>query len=288
MKKGKLFIYLGLFYIISGCVKNNPDPSWLKINEWTLEANSNVTPGTAGVLTHSFTDARVYINGQLLGIFELPCKIPVLASGATQIIVMPTIRDNGISATKKAYPFMEKYTLNATLEKNQTLEINPITRYYSTTHFWIEDFEDPVVKLDEDANNTAHLEVDNTSSILQYGSAGHIHLSDSLSDFLAYTSEALSLSKGEEIYLEIDYYNTNPLITGVRGFLVDNSYLDNLAIQMNSQDKSSVKWKKIYISLSEIVTNLSNTTNYKISLKSIFSGSDQFSDVYIDNIKVVW
>ena len=66
----KLTAIFLLLFTLSSCVKNNDDPSWIEISEWTLEANSAATPGIAGELTHNFSDAWVYVDGELLGVFD--------------------------------------------------------------------------------------------------------------------------------------------------------------------------------------------------------------------------
>jgi hypothetical protein len=51
-----------LFFIpillLLGCVKNNPDPSWLEVTEWTLLSNTGLS-GAEGELTHNFSVAWV-------------------------------------------------------------------------------------------------------------------------------------------------------------------------------------------------------------------------------------
>ncbi|MBI1837269.1 MAG: hypothetical protein HYR91_08400 [Flavobacteriia bacterium] len=284
----KLLSLLVVLFILSSCVKNNPDPSWIEISQWTLEENSNATPGIAGELTHNFSDAWVYVNGDLLGVFELPVKLPVLKDGSVEIKILPTIKDNGISATKKAYPFVETYIINTTLEKNKVTKINPVTRYYASTHFWLEDFGDPAIKIEEDPNNTAHMVIDYTSSILKWGPAGHIAMTSSDSLFYAFTNEGLYLTKGQEVYLEIDYYNTNSLTTGLLSMKSDGTTQNNIDIKLNAQTETAVKWKKIYISLLELVSHSSNANQFKISLQALIDENMTASDIYIDNIKIVY
>ncbi len=284
----KIAVIFLLLFTLSSCVKNNEDPSWIEISEWTLEANSAATPGIAGELTHNFSDAWVYVDGTLLGVFELPCKVPVLKSGNAKITLLPTIKDNGISATKRAYPFVESYIVDVNLVQNQSVKLTPITRYYSTTKFWKEDFGDPAIKISEDPNNTAHIIVDYTSPILKWGNCGRISLSSAQSTFLAYTSDGLYLSKGSEVYLEIDYYNTNSLTTGLLAMQTDGTTNNNINIRLNAQDGSSIKWKKIYIALKELISNTSNANQFKISLQAAIDEGLSSSDIYIDNIKIVY
>ena len=76
----RLFILLlTIIFILSSCVKNNPDPSWIEVNEWQLNSNIELS-GLEGELTESITNAKVYVNDDLLGIFEVPFRIPVLKS----------------------------------------------------------------------------------------------------------------------------------------------------------------------------------------------------------------
>jgi hypothetical protein len=61
----RYLLFLGL--LLSACVKNNPDPAWLEVSEWTLEANPALN-GEEGQLTHKITDAWVYVDEQLIGV----------------------------------------------------------------------------------------------------------------------------------------------------------------------------------------------------------------------------
>ena len=99
-----IFSLLLVGFLFSSCLKNNPDPSWLEVNAWTLEANSSASM-YQGELTHNFTDAWVYIDDKIIGVFEVPFKIPLLLKGNVNIKIYPAIKNNGISATKKLFTF---------------------------------------------------------------------------------------------------------------------------------------------------------------------------------------
>ena len=131
-----LYFFVLLSFGLSSCVKNNPLPVWLEINEWTL--NANPTPGDPpGALTHNFSDVWVYIDGKIIGVFEVPCKIPALVSGSCKVTLYPAFKNNGLASTKKIYPFAEPYEITMDLKEGETYSFNPTTRYYSNTQFWI-------------------------------------------------------------------------------------------------------------------------------------------------------
>lgn len=284
------FLIFSIFFILitSSCVKNNPDPSWVEVNNWTLIENSEDTPERMGELTHNFSEASIYIDGKLLGIFEVPFKIPVLKSGETKITLLPTIKDNGISATKVSYPLVEKFETTVYLEKNKSTVINPITKYYKDVTCWKIDFEDATVNLDYDPNNTAYLISETNNPIIKYGnSCGRIKLNASNNHLFCFTNEAIPIVKGNNTYLEIDYYNTNEIVTGARLINADDSYKDNINIQLNKQDLSEIKWKKIYVSLKEVLTNSGNAKKFKIFFDANYNNIYTDTDIFIDNIKIV-
>lgn len=288
-KSFKIFYFL-FFILLSSCVKNNPDPSWLEVNSWTLLSNPELS-GAEGELNHNFSDAWVYIDDEVVGVFEVPFRIPILKSGPVNIKIFPTIRNNGISATKKIYPFLDYFETNMELIENEVLTINPVTKYNAITNFWIEDFEDPLnVKLDIDANTSAILSTPSSNVDLQTFNGnfyGVIDLNSTDSTWVVSTRDQLFIPKNREAYLEIDYYNTNTLLTGVI-WISPSSVINNPNIQLNAQNESNVKWKKIYIDLKELIGNAPNDANILQSLIAKLDPDKDNTQIRIDNIKVVY
>nr|WP_294859439.1 hypothetical protein [uncultured Fluviicola sp.] len=285
-----LYIFILLSFGLSGCVKNNPLPVYLEINNWTLSSNPNsgVLPNTdPKVLTQNFSDVWVYIDGKIIGVFEVPCKIPVLVSGSCKVTLYPAIRNNGISATKKIYPFVEPFENTLELTPGETYTFNPITRYNSNTQFWIEDFDESTVKIAPDASaSNADMNVEGNSAIGPWDNYGHIALNTTDSLWIGVTSDFLYLPKsGAEVYMEVDYRNTNSILTGLVSYAAGVA-TDHPNVSMNAQT-SDVQWKKIYIDLKDIVSNTASANNYKAYLRTLLDAGLSSSDVYIDNIKIV-
>ena len=270
-----LFLFLAtLLFISNSCTKNNPDPSWLEVTKWTLNANPNLT-GLEGSLTQNISEAWVYVDDEIIGVFEVPFKIPILKEGSVNIKIYPAIKNNGISATKKVYPFLEPYVVTANLVKNQTLTLNPITQYYNAVQFWIEDFEDAAVKIENDPNSAAQITTDNDPLILQSfngNNYGKVILNSVDTTWIGYTNVEMNLPRSAEVYLEVDFYNTNTVVTGLLA-ISPSGVQPNPNIQLNAQSPSSVKWKKIYIDLRELVSN-SNPLAY---FEQSFQAFQEFS-----------
>ena len=285
----KFFLFIFLISIfLSSCVKNNPDPAWIEVNKWTLESNPNAMY-EEGELSQNITDACVFVDEKMMGIFEIPFKIPVLKSGGVNIKIYPVIRNNGISASKKIYPFLSYHEINTEIIQNKTLTINPKTHYNSNVKFWIEDFEDATIKIENDPISKVQIHSGDDPSVLKYGNFyGRVTLNASDSLWFGYTNGHLILPKGgKEVYLEIDYYNTNSLTTG----LIAETSLDsknNINIQLNKQDISTIQWKKIYIDLKELVSYSTSAEFFEISFQALYEAGLPKTDIYLDNIKLVY
>jgi hypothetical protein len=287
-------VYRYLLFLLpllsSKCVKNNPNPSWLEVTEWTLEANPELN-GEEGQLTHKLTDAWVYIDDELIGVFEVPFKIPILKEGFSKIRLYPTIRVNGIAATKMRNEHLEAFEVQAELIQNQTLELNPVTHYKSNVSFWVEDFEDINIKLTDDPNtSSAHLNLANDTLKWFNGNYyGRVLLNAQDSMWIAYTNQdqQLSIPKNKQAMLEIDYCNSVPF-THYLLFVNANGTNENLMPTMNKSPLNMLRWKKIYILLSEVITAGPNNSNYIQAFKAFYDADISNNLILIDNIKVVY
>ena len=273
--------------LLSSCIKNNPDPSWIYVGNWTLEDNPSIEEGE---LTVNFTDAWVYIDDKFVGVFETPFKIPYLESGEHKITLYPTVLNNGISATKKIYPFVEPLVITTNLVQNETLVIEPTTRYYSNVQFTIIDFEDANPPFEDSPSSLANIEFSNDPAIIESfnGNAfGRVNLTSTDYTWAAATIVQEDLpGSGAEVYVEIDYHNTADILQGVLA-INSSEITQNPNVQMNKQESYNVRWKKIYIDIKEIVSGSPSATSFKHSFESTLPSGASSAQVNIDNIKVV-
>lgn len=285
----KQFGFLALIlFTLHSCVKNNTNPAWLDIKEWKLEENPDLNT-LEGELTHNFTDVYVIIDGDVIGFFELPIKIPILSEGKHTVLLYPAIKNNGISATKRVFPFCEAYMLDVNFAADQVITVNPTTYYSDNCTFWIEDFEDASIKiLTDDLLSSGTLKPENDPGILKYGNYyGHININETDSTWFGYTNPPTSLPKGgAEVYLEIDYMNTNSLLTGLLA-VSSTGTKNNPNIQLNPQDASTMVWKKIYIDLKELVSSSLTADSFSHYFHAGLDPANSEGHVYIDNIKVI-
>lgn len=273
-----------------GCKQKDITPSWLKINEFSLATNEALQ----GSNSHNIANVWLYMDNEPLGVFELPCKIPVLDEGEHTFRLFPGIINNGISNTRVRYPFYNEYEVNGTLVKNDTLELNPATTYKSATNFaFIEDFEDAgisFVKGPSSDTDFVFISTESHPDIVKYGDkCGGVFLNQTDSIFTVITESFMNLPKGgEDVYLEIDYRNDNILGMGVLARYADGSSSQHTPlIYMNAQDPGEEVWKKIYIDLKEDVSFEIVAESFEIYFLSVIDTDDNTGEIYIDNVKVV-
>lgn len=286
MKNLSLLLIVSSMIVISGCVKNNPDPSWIEIKEFTVEKNPSLNNNEGDLSNNAFTNGWVYINEEFIGIFELPCKIPVLKSGAASIRVYPTILNNGVSATKKLFPFTEPYETTMELVQNETVTIEPVSRYTAGTTFWVEDFEGSTIKI-TDGNDTQ-------TSILPQSEDGNTYgrvtLTPEASRWSAYISLELSdqtpftFPVGSEIYLEFECKNTHPIKTNCTWVKTDGTVGNQVYYGASAYNQG---WKKMYIDYTETIA-YSGGYGFWFGFTCDLPEGETEATILIDNIKVVY
>jgi hypothetical protein len=284
-----LYFFVVLSFGLSGCVKNNPLPVWLEINQWTLNSNPN-SVNNPGALTHNFSDVWVYVDGKVIGVFEVPCKIPVLVSGNCKVSLYPAIKNNGLAAVKKIYPFAEPFETTLQLTEGETYVFNPVTKYNVNTKFSIEDFENSTVTIEKEtvySSPDLDLQIQNNPSIGNWGNYGHLSLNTIDSLWIGILPELILPKSGAEVYLEFDYKNTNSILTGMIERQIGGSNVDHGGYTAARQNLENLQWKRIYIDLRDVVSNTPNGYAYRQYLKMSLDSGLSSSDVYIDNIKVI-
>ncbi len=284
----RVLLYVVLLGLLTACIKNNPNPSWIEVNPFVLVSNPALS-GSEGQLTQDFRDVWLYVDDQMVGCFQTPFKIPILKDGNVNIKIYPAVRNNGISTDKKIYPFMSVYEINSQLIKDQTLIINPVTSYVYNANFWIEDFEDASIKIQDDPNTSVASLFVSSDNLTPFNgfNCGKVVLNSADSVWVASTTEQLPIAKNKPCFLEVDYYNTNRF---VQGFLALNSngsfYQDNAGF--NLQALNAIKWKKMYIELTELIGNSANGSNFIQTFKANLEEGQTETFICIDNIKIVY
>ncbi len=283
----KRTLAVGLFMFLAfACVKEQPKVSWLYIEKWELLQNP-LAQNDQGEMSHNFNQVFLNMDGKVIGAFELPAKVPIIGEGTKEFVLLPGVIQNGINDRKVRYPFVEPYTVSMELKLEDTVKMFPTTRYYSDIQFLIEDFENPAVSLIKDESSAANIVRDNNSEYLKWGNFyGRIDLNDQDSIFLGYTNFGVSLPKqGREVFMELDFMNTNTLATSVISYSA-TTFHDDIHVQLNPREEKV--WRHIYIDLKEIVSNRPQATVNEQGFIAILDEAGASNFILLDNIKIIY
>ena len=270
----KLLTYLLISAVFfSSCQKDEAIgiPTYLKIDDIDLiENNTN----------SNITDAWVYLNDQLQGVYELPAKFPVLEEEIKNLRVKAGIKVNGISSSRLAYPFYTSYYEDITFAQNETKTITPFVSYLDSINFFLEDFEGTGINIEisEISDTTLLKLVDGDNSF------GAGILSDSLFTFEITTDELKDLPQaGAPVFLELDYKSNTQFLVGVYVNYTQNVIQKDLLWINPKQD-----WNKIYVNLTSTISEGINATSFKVFIGMKRDFLLEKNELYFDNLKVVY
>ena len=260
----------------------------MEIQPWKIQENG--TNNEEDLTSTSFTDAYVIIDNKIIGFFELPIKLPILLTGELNIEIYPVIHNNGISSTKKVYPFCNSYKTKKLFSSGNEISISPITSYKTETNFWVEDFEVASSKLQTGADYSTNLfSLTTDKSAVKYGNqCAKVQLTQKDTVWFGKTLSNLILPKGKDIYLEMDYKNELNILTGILSYSEVDGFKFNPNIRVNAQPLAQMKWKKIYIELKEIVSYSVRASKFETYFRIALPTSKSEGVVYLDNLKIVY
>lgn len=258
------------------------NPSYLKIPSYKVLYKNTYSNGGPGTTNQKFTDVKVSINGNIMGVYPVPCTIPITEEGTHNIAITPVIKVNGVSTLRSEYAPMSLFDTTLTYESGKVHEVIPTFDYYQNgvTFYWVEDFEvsgssligDTAIKLQ-------------SQDKFEGAKAVKMELRNGQNSCTAYSSSLLPLPNNSEmVYLEVNYKCNQKFEVGL--FDENNGFLGSAG-----GANPSSEWNKIYFFLTPIAS-ANKRSNYKVYFyfnNSLFvdNGLGPNPLVYIDNIKVV-
>lgn len=273
-----------IIFFLAGCQKDNSNesiPSYIHIDKIDVIDNANINEGS---LSSNITDAWIYVDNELIGAFELPATVPVLAAGEVNIKIKAGVKMNGISTTRIPYPFYKEYSTKVNLAREQITTITPRVKYLDNIVIpWREDFEDPSLSIDNGSKSDTIILLEEEMPFEGSHSGRVVLEGDKL--FFEMTSDTTYAlpQTGDAIFLELDFKTNSTITTGMyinAGTLVQQ----NAIVMLNPTEE----WKKIYINLTKTVLNTINPRNFRIFFGILRSENSETTEAYFDNIKLIY
>ncbi len=271
-------LFLSVF--AAGCRKGDNVPAYLEIPRIEV-VNANGTP-----ISSKITDAWVYADDDLLGVWEIPARIPVLSEGNTRIQIQAGVKRNGMFDDRAAYPFYTWYEGTVDLARTASTTLVPQVSYTANTDLWTEAFEDAGMQLQVTEESDTTFDRFNEPPFQFEGTAVGGFILDQQRPYIrVYTDEDFS-TNGGPVFLELDYSTNVVLTIGVlytsNGVSTGSSYV--YLVPTAGGDGSTPSWNKVYIDLSPVF-------NSNISQRDIYfeawAPTGGTARVFLDNIKLV-
>jgi len=275
------FIQLLTVLLLGSCNFINPEeqiPTYIKVD--SVIVNTNADEGTAA---HKIKDVWAYMDGEFIGVFELPAKFPVLGSqGNHSFLFAPGIYDNGIASTHIIYRLMHGASMDINLVNGATVappSTPKITYFPEVTFSWMEDFESGSISLIRVSGDTL---VQDATDKYEGAYSGKIALNAADPSFNFEMFSGVSIPTTSVSYLEMHYKCDHPFFVGLAG-KKSGTYVPVTISLINA----SPEWNKIYISLGAAVRALSPSTDYKLFINSSISSGTTTGNFHFDNFKIV-
>ncbi len=288
MKLGYTAVLLFCMLVLVSCNIINPkeeEASYIAIN------SVNVTTDVAmqGSNAANISDAWIYVDDNLVGAFKLPCRIPVLISGAHKVSIGAGIQLNGSSTLRTPYLFYRFHEQeNVNLEAGQTTIISPTFTYFDSLTFAFKaNFDDlSGNKLTSTSSSDTTLSLCNNPARVFEGAGSCLVELFRDSGFVDFQMiDPVSLPKGgANVFMEINYKNNQDLLVGLRSYYSGASTQEEQVITLRPTES----WNKVYINLTRQVSSQVNASNYRIYFQTTKpSGSDSL-EILIDNFKIIY
>lgn len=272
-------IFLVLFLLI-GCDKEEKVPAYLSINSMSLTSNYLVV----GTASHNIKDAWVYIDGQVLGVYELPARFPVLSEGRHSLNIAAGIFVDGVSATRTKYPFYNFYDTIIDFVAGQTLALPapiPVKYFEGQTYTWYEDFEGTGFTFIANPSSDVQI-IGTTDDVFEGTGSAKFTLTSDDPKFDGQMQDGYAIVTQNSTFLELNYKTEQPFSVGMRvstGVSTKTVYVATV--------NTSAAWNKIYIDLSKVVNENQSADLFRVYIYAELSSGRSQSIVYLDNFKLI-
>lgn len=284
----KFLFVLGIFLLVflSACEVINPPeqiPTYIAVDSVKVK----ITDPAQGTSINSISDCWLYVNGKLIGVFEVPFKVPVLESGIQSIQIEPGYKNSGSDTKRGIYPLMMGWYSTDTLEKGKVLNLTPEFAYKPAKFDLIENFED--IGIEFEVSNLSDTCITLVSGApAQEGKSMYFALDNERTHFECRSSKLYEITKKGHAFLEISFKCTDQFVFGLFSLEYNGSTLSEVRKNVYVFNRAD-DWKTVYIDLNYHVIN-ARGTNFRLFFTSI-RPEDAVSDkteVFIDNVKLVY
>ena len=281
-----LLVFFGCFMLlISGCNLINPHentPTYIHVDSFIFTTTPNLNISTS----HSITSVYAYYNNVNIGTFDLPCTIPIMATGTGTLELAPAIIQDGLNSLVSLYPYYTSDDYSFTAQPGKIINHNPTTHYYpGTKKTTISEFAFGNTNFSLVKGNRPMFAVYNKDSLVFEGDASGEIVLQAVGDSSVDSSKiqfAIPLNQNQ-VYIEFDYKSTIPFYVGLGANL--SSYVTTDPYYLAGISPID-HWQKFYFQVTDFAGR-ALATSYTLYIKAVLGTGQTNGRLLIDNIQLV-
>ncbi|WP_116127597.1 hypothetical protein [Lewinella sp. IMCC34183] len=257
------------------------EPAFVTVDGFQLEAG----PGR-GAATMDVREVWAFADGEFIGVFPLPARIPLYRVGPVNLRLEAGIRQDGRSVTPDIYPFYTPFERSVDLQSGVTQELGelPVTYRPETVFGFVEDFEATTPRVFTEVLAGAGGITVQTDVVRSGAAAGAVILSDTstLVEVATQRSYAGLSETPVNVWLEVDYRGDGLGLFGVVG---TQGGLPVRVFDPGFLPRDT--WTKLYVNLSPVVGS-SGLAELRVALSTVLPPELARGTVYLDNLKLLY
>lgn len=259
-------------------------PTFIRIADFKLASSTGQTIEGDGI-----SELWVYVNGDIVGIYDTVARIPILETGNCDVTVFAGIKNNAMGMNRIRYPFYAAFDTTLNLSPGETLDLNPVFQYVSSAVMdESRDFESGNYFEQGTGNEGAMAVINDPAISIQGNRCGKATLSSSQSHMEFIDGNHLSLTAGNTAFLEMNYSCNNTFSVGLYavydGVPRKEPILYLVPTTTNSGDTPA--WNKVFIDLGMMASQHVFADYFTIYVESDKLESST-PTVFLDNLKIV-
>lgn len=282
-----LLLFLALTCTFFSCDLINPDeeePAYVGFDDYIMQTNAS-----QGTASENITELWLYINDNILGVYDAPAEVPVLEKGTVKVSCYPGIRNNGNSTTRIRYPFYTNYDTIISLSALQTHKINPRFTYRpDITIDFTRNFESGNSFASFGNNQGLFSLTADENKVFEGDKSGYITLGSGQSYLHFKDNNLIQLESGNTIFLEMNYSCNNSFVIGVYTTDGGNTQKNPVItlVPTTSDINGTPTWNKIYIDLGALALANPGADFHELYIEgSRFESTNP--QIFLDNLKLV-
>ena len=275
-----------------GCQTDRWDPGApevIRVRDYEL-----TTAPSQGTAAHGVEEVWVYSTTDVVGVYPLPATIALPGGEEATYTLVPGIRANGVSATRRTYPF---YDVNVvTVDGNpSTEEVVDFqggyvdTEALTTTVLLAEDFESANRFLESTSSNVDVIRITEPSDVFEGEACGYIRMDSAHTQLNAATHEQFyNLPRDRPVYLEFHYKCDVGFFVGLEVFGGSQAgRLSILGLNPTCDEEGTCVWKKMYLDLYPALSSMPDAGSFEIGLNANIPADGSVGNIWLDNFKFV-